>query len=406
MMYRAALSIGLASAFFLSSAGCGLLLDPGGAPDTGTLPDVDAGGGMDGGPGEAGRVDAGPIDAALDTLMGRADAGPVDQGDPTDPPPTCEGLPDRTPCGRGAVQRQICRGGDCVASWCGDGFVDTAAGEQCDDGDGYDFDQCGNDCNWACAANADCDDGRPCNGAEWCNGHRCRPGDPPVSMTMCEDAAGRSGTCAAAGYCSAVGIPTDACGDGVLNPGEQCDDANNVAGDGCEPDCYLTCETAADCASSPVSVDDPCLPTVCGPSHTCELMAASTDFACYDDSDRDGFGAGAPYFVCGTRCPDRTTPISGDCDDNDSRAHPGTTLYYAQERTGAVGGWDFDCDGAVIRYGGRGVYSACTMTLSGCTGSGWETAAPECGATGTYVTCGGTDTCTAMPQPDVQVRCH
>ncbi|MCA9607106.1 MAG: VCBS repeat-containing protein [Myxococcales bacterium] len=30
------------------------------------------------------------------------------------------------------------------------------------------------------------------------------------------------------------------CGDGVVDPGEECDDGNDVAGDGCEPDCRVT----------------------------------------------------------------------------------------------------------------------------------------------------------------------
>ena len=29
------------------------------------------------------------------------------------------------------------------------------------------------------------------------------------------------------------------CGDGVVDPGEDCDDGNNVSGDGCEADCTL-----------------------------------------------------------------------------------------------------------------------------------------------------------------------
>jgi len=32
------------------------------------------------------------------------------------------------------------------------------------------------------------------------------------------------------------------CGDGVLDPGEECDDGNVVAGDGCSADCVVECE--------------------------------------------------------------------------------------------------------------------------------------------------------------------
>ena len=32
-----------------------------------------------------------------------------------------------------------------------------------------------------------------------------------------------------------------ACGDGMVEPGEECDDGNLIAGDGCEPDCIYSC---------------------------------------------------------------------------------------------------------------------------------------------------------------------
>lgn len=40
-------------------------------------------------------------------------------------------------------------------------------------------------------------------------------------------------------YRVAIGMIADQCGDGVLTPAEQCDDANLNAGDGCSPDCKL-----------------------------------------------------------------------------------------------------------------------------------------------------------------------
>lgn len=43
--------------------------------------------------------------------------------------------------------------------------------------------------------------------------------------------------CGGIGECSE---PDPKCGDGVINGGEQCDDGNNVEGDGCEPDCSWT----------------------------------------------------------------------------------------------------------------------------------------------------------------------
>ncbi len=41
-------------------------------------------------------------------------------------------------------------------------------------------------------------------------------------------------------------VPAE-CGNGAVEDGEDCDDGNDVAGDGCEPDCSWTCELDADC---------------------------------------------------------------------------------------------------------------------------------------------------------------
>jgi cysteine-rich repeat protein len=95
---------------------------------------------------------------------------------------------------------------------CGDGHVD--AGEQCDDGNGVNTDGCRNDCTLPT-----CGDGIVGNTP----GETC---DPPGST------AGASGnTCRA---------DCTVCGDNIVNDGEQCDDGNNVSGDGCENDCTPT----------------------------------------------------------------------------------------------------------------------------------------------------------------------
>jgi cysteine-rich repeat protein len=66
------------------------------------------------------------------------------------------------------------------------------------------------------------------------------------------------------------------CGDGIVGPGEDCDDANDASGDCCvacraEPGCWIPCERTADCAPYAVCWrwDDTCRATtgVCRPPY-------------------------------------------------------------------------------------------------------------------------------------------
>lgn len=81
---------------------------------------------------------------------------------------------DGTPCGN----LQICLTGVCVASECGDGFVDEARGEKCEDGNVIDGDGCESNCQWTCDSDDDCDDNDICTGIEVCTvDHTCS--NPP-----------------------------------------------------------------------------------------------------------------------------------------------------------------------------------------------------------------------------------
>ncbi len=405
MMYRVALSIGLASALSLSSAGCGLLLDSEGAPDTGVLPEVDSGsgGGMDGGPGEAGMVDGGLADTALDTLPGMSDAGPATQDDPTIPPPDCGSLPDFTTCHTGpTVPRQICIDGDCIASLCGDGELDLAGGEVCDDGDVLDGNGCANDCTPSCTSPSDCDDGNDCNGAETCGDAGCQPGSDSDNGDPCANRNDAPGACSE-GHCAITN-----CYDFAIDSRLECDDGNVVNGDGCNNDCTLSCRDDMDCASSATAAGScsvsMCVPVAGGIGNACEWGAIAPTLTCYDDEDGDGFGTGPATLACGTRCFPGTTLLDGDCDDSDVRTHPGTRLFYAEQSNG--GGWDFDCNGADVRFGGFRAHSACTLSAAGrCTGGGWESSRPACGSEATYITCRAADECMAVPHT-VRVRCR
>ena len=97
-----------------------------------------------------------------------------------------------------------------------------------------------------------------------------------------------------------------ACGDMVVDMGEQCDDGNMVDGDGCDTDCTFSCTEAADCNDGSIctgmeSCDvatHTCQPGMmldCSPSDACHRLA---DPACDPmdgcqeeliDGDSDGF---------------------------------------------------------------------------------------------------------------------
>jgi hypothetical protein len=93
----------------------------------------------------------------------------------------------------------------------------------------------------ACTSSADCDDGEPCNGEETCSDCRCLPGTPLPDGASCRTSTGLEGTCRG-GMCS-----LESCGNGTVNDGEECDDGNDINGDGCESNCTLSCHDSSDC---------------------------------------------------------------------------------------------------------------------------------------------------------------
>jgi cysteine-rich repeat protein len=102
----------------------------------------------------------------------------------------------------------------CQLEYCGDGILQPGIGEECDDGNPRNDDACVLNCR-----NARCGDGLVQRGVE-----NCEPPNTP--------------TCSAS--CRTIRPPT--CGDGTLDPGEDCDDGNHSSEDDCLNDCRLaTC---------------------------------------------------------------------------------------------------------------------------------------------------------------------
>jgi hypothetical protein len=161
------------------------------------------------------------------------DSGPVE---------SCEGAADGTPCAGG----MICLGESCTASTCGDDFVDTAGGEQCEDGNTDAFDGCEpDDCTFTCDGPEDCIDSVVCDGSEVCtSGHVCAEGAPASDGTPCETDDGANGVCRP--LPSPVCLVAE-CGNRVRDTDEACDDGRNGdASDGCADDCRLACASTTE----------------------------------------------------------------------------------------------------------------------------------------------------------------
>ncbi len=140
--------------------------------------------------------------------------------------------------------------------YCGDGVIDTANGETCDDGNRIGGDGCSGVCkiepNWVCPT----------------------PGQPCVSTIVC--------------------------GNGIRQTGEGCDDGNTTAGDGCDASCNV--EAGWYCAGS--DPNDPTSTSKCQKLASCGDGRITTGESC-DLGAANGTGQGCdanckvqPGYVC------------------------------------------------------------------------------------------------------------
>jgi cysteine-rich repeat protein len=155
-------------------------------------------------------------------------------------------------CGNGIVDRavpmdggtpEVCDDGNrdagdgCSANCrsteaCGNGILDVAVGEVCDDGNRTGGDGC----------SADCRSDETC-------GNRIldRLVKRDGGLEQCDEGAAGSARCSPS-------CLLRYCGNGIVDPGEVCDDGNQVSGDGCEP----TCMSTGGCGNGKVDVGEQC----------------------------------------------------------------------------------------------------------------------------------------------------
>jgi len=210
----------------------------------------------------------------------------------------------------------------CRFETCGNGVVDPY--EVCDDGNTLLGDGCADDCMIEpCHADLTCDCCAPDPlNAPGCSGWVCQQAVCAVDPFCCNAAwdvwcAAEAGTLCAC--CGLVG-----CGNGALDPGEQCDDGNLFSGDGCSSFCrneicgdgaLVTCEQ---CDDGNLAGGDSC-------SADCLFEICVNGVLDEGEQCDDGNGFGGDdctnacrFAVCGDGSRDIEPPVTEPCDDGNT----------------------------------------------------------------------------------------
>ncbi|MFH1436266.1 MAG: hypothetical protein ABIJ56_11165 [Pseudomonadota bacterium] len=160
-----------------------------------------------------------------------------------------------------------------------------------------------------CDEQSDCDDGEPCNGEEECSAEGlCVDGALLPEGRSCMTSSEREGTCVD-GTCIAIG-----CGNGVKEPGEDCDDGNETEGDGCESDCAYSCYVTGDCDNTDPCVEEKCAENtrgrMCWKDYTDNECDDGLFCTAEDRCDEAGYCVGS-----GNACDDMTSCTEDRCEE-------------------------------------------------------------------------------------------
>lgn len=171
---------------------------------------------------------------------------------------------------RGCFVCVACKWVSGVTHVCGDNVVDADFGEECDEGRWPDLDcDYGEGCHGHCSASCRRVTGMPHYCGDGCvdpdTDEQC---DEPGAPTACNY--GQRECLVCQWDCTYVAGTVTFCGDGETQPGdgEECDDANSIDGDGCDSNCTVTaCRN--DVATAGEECGEPILATCTGPSGAC-----------------------------------------------------------------------------------------------------------------------------------------
>ena len=241
---------------------------------------------------------------------------------------------------------------------CGDGHLDAATGEVCDDGDNDGGDGCNASCfeenGWSCVENGS---------GDFVGCSRCGDGIVQLPIEGCDDRNGVTGdgcnACAVESteWTCTYNITTFAhlgcadCGDGIVRSGiETCDDANEATGDGCNGTCQLEDASQTDwtCTYSTALMRTVCNRcgdgVIQGPTEVCDDG---------DESGTDGCSATCKRLEPGYTCATGPTNGMGQHD----ASNPTTVCY--QCGNGIIEAGQTCDDGDA--FGGDGCSSTCQL---------------------------------------------
>ncbi len=208
---------------------------------------------------------------------------------------------------------------------------------------------------------------------------------------------------------SGDGCPADCrepCGDGVLDPGERCDDGNTIDGDGCDHNCTLTAcgngvVTAGEACDDGNAIDGDGCDTDCTSSalgQQAYVKASNTDY-------NDVFGTSVALSADGSTLAvgapgeaSATTEIGGVQSDN-SAPGAGAVYVFSRRRTtwrqqayvkasNTDAGDGLGCSVALSADGSTLAVGACGEDGAGTSGAVSDNAAPNAGAVYVFVRSG------------------
>jgi large repetitive protein len=233
-------------------------------------------------------------------------------------------------CGHACAAGETCANGACAGGTpqaaCGNNVAEGT--EQCDGSDlkgatcqslGFISGTlaCGPNCTYntsGCVASA-CNTPSDCPGTDTvCRTRTCSAGVCGVNFAPTTTLCGTGQACDGAGNC--VTVPP-VCGNGIVEPGEQCDDGNTLSGDGCSSTCQV--EAGYQCTGQP-SVCTP-IPAVCGngivePGEQCDDGNLVSGDGCSSTCQVEpGYQCVGQPSVCVTSCGDGIVAGAEQCDD-------------------------------------------------------------------------------------------